>query len=70
LERKEAIALLRELVDRNLAQPSIVSIDKNERGGFNLVIKDDCQMIKQFIAEKKLAIKEDKEKGFCIIFKP
>ena len=70
MERKEAIALLRELVDRNLAQPSIVSIDKNERGGFNLVIKDDCQMIKQFIAEKKLAIKEDKEKGFCIIFKP
>jgi hypothetical protein len=68
LERKEAVALLKELVDSNLAQPSIVSIDKNKRGRFNLVIKANCQMIRQFIAEKKLAIKE--EKGYCIISKP
>ena len=54
LERKEATALLMELVKLNLALPSLVSLKNNKRGKFDLVLKGDCDLIalKHFIAKK------------------
>lgn len=71
MERKEAVALLKELVDSNLAQPSLIALKENKRGKFDLVIKGDydTQVITKFLAKKNLALKEGKEEGYCIISK-
>ena len=72
LDRREAVALLRQLIDNSLAQPSIVSIERNKRGTFNLIIKGDCnlQAIKQFISERKLVLEENNDTGYCTIYSP
>ena len=72
MERKEAVALLKEIVTNNLAQPSFASIEKNKRGTFSLIIKNeyDLQALKQFITEKNLALKENTEEGYFVIYKP
>jgi hypothetical protein len=72
LDRAEAVALLKELIGLHLVQPSLISIEKNSRGGFSLIMKvdGDLQGIRQLIAEKNLAIEEDKKKGYYIIFEP
>jgi hypothetical protein len=72
LDRAEAVALVKELISLHLVQPSLISIEKNTRGAFSLIMKidGDLQGIKHLIAEKNLAIEEDKEKGYFIIFEP
>ena len=72
LERSEAAALLKELIVLNLALPSLVDLKPNKHGKFALILKGDCdiQALRQFMAERKLAIEENKEKGYCIISKP
>jgi hypothetical protein len=69
LDRAEAIALLKELISLNLVQPSLISVEKNSRGSFSLIMKvnGDLQGIRQLTAEKNLAMEEDTEKGYCII---
>ncbi|MGA2386924.1 MAG: hypothetical protein ABSG33_10370 [Candidatus Bathyarchaeia archaeon] len=71
MERKEAVALLRELVNNNLAESSLVSIEKNPSGDFNLIMKDYCgtKELKLFVAGKNLKIDVDEQKGYCIIHK-
>jgi hypothetical protein len=70
LERKEAVALLRQIVDKRLCAFSLVSIEKSKNGGFTLLIKGDCisKEIKELTAERNLAVKE--ESGSLIIYKP
>ncbi len=70
LERKEAIALLKELVEQCIVQPSLVSVEKKNRGDFELILKIDCdiQPLRLFVSQKNLAIREEQER--CIIFKP
>ena len=70
LNRAEAVALLKELISLNLIQPSLISVEKNASGGFSLIMKvdGDLQGMRQLIAEKNLAMEEDEEKGYCIIF--
>lgn len=72
MDRKEAVALLRELIIRNLALPSLVSLQENKHGKFDLVMKADCdsQPLIQFIAEKNLVLTENKKNGYCVISKP
>jgi hypothetical protein len=72
LDRAEAVALLKEIISLHLVQPSLISIEKNPRGGFSLIMKidGDLQGIRKFIAKKNLAIEEDKKKGYFIIFEP
>jgi hypothetical protein len=71
LDRAEAVSLLKELIRLNFVQPSLISVEKNTRGTFSLVMKPDGDLQGiQLIAEKNLAIEEDKKKGYCIIFKP
>ena len=69
MERKEAVALLREVIGNNLAQPTIVSIEKNQNGSFNLVMKDDCnnRALRRFVAQKNLIAEVDKKKGYFVI---
>ena len=70
LERKEAVSLLRHLIEQQIIQTSLVSIEKNKGGGFELFLKVDCELLrlKQFLAEKNLAIRE--ERGYCVIYRP
>jgi hypothetical protein len=65
------VALLKELIDNNLARPSVVMLKKNKRGKFELHMKDECdtEAIREFVHKKKLEIKKDTEKGYCIIYK-
>ncbi len=71
MERHEALALLRELVENKVSQPSFVSIRENQNGKFNLILKDDysSEELKQLAAQKNLLVEVD-EKGYCIIRKP
>ena len=68
LERKEAIAVLKELLNLNLIEPSLVALNKIQ-GGFNLMFKADCNLpeLKEFMVTKNLMINE--EKGFCVVSK-
>ena len=72
LDRIEAMALLKELAGLNLVISSIVSIDKNKEGTFNLTIKtnDNLLGIRAFLADKNLILFEDTEKGTCTIYTP
>jgi len=69
LDRKEAVTLLKELIVLELALPSLVSFQENRLGKFDLIIKADCisQQFIRFIAEKKLVLSANKERGYCII---
>ena len=68
MERKEAIAMLKELLNLDLIEPYLVALNKIQ-GGFNLMFKADCNLpeLKEFMATKNLVIYE--EKGFCVITK-
>ena len=71
MERKEAIALLKELVDNNLAQPSLVILQEKSRGRFELQMKDECdnKALREFLNKKNFDMKQDEEKGYCIIYR-
>ena len=45
MDMKEAVALLKELVDDDLAQPSFVAFNENRQGEFSLVIKGECDLV-------------------------
>jgi hypothetical protein len=70
LQRKEAIVVLRQLIEQRIVLPSWVSVEKNEHGGFNLKLKIDCDVesLRLFVAERNLAVREEQE--YCVIFKP
>ncbi len=72
MQRKEAISLLKELIDANLVQPSFVHLKENQHGHFDLIIKGYCDPIeiRQLIAKKDLGLLVDKEKDICKIYKP
>lgn len=69
MERKEAVALLKDIVDSNLASPSLVVLKENEPGKFDLQMKEECntEALREYITKKKLSIKSDK--GYCVIYK-
>jgi hypothetical protein len=70
LERHQAVALLKEIATHDLAQPTAVYVRENN-GKFELVMKDDCRPpLQNFIAEKGLKWRVNKEMGVCIIYKP
>jgi hypothetical protein len=70
LERDQAVALLKEIITHDLAQPTAVYVRENQ-GKFELVMKDECRPpLQKFIAEKGLKWRVNKDMGVCIIFKP
>ena len=72
MERHEAVAVLKEIISGKLGVPSVVVLERNKRGKFDLILKGECnpEAMKRFVAERNLGFKEDKEKGYCAIFKP
>jgi len=72
LDRADAIALLKELVSLHLVQPSLIMVKKNADGSSSLVIKvnGNIQSVRQFVAEKNLAMEENQKTGYFIIFEP
>jgi hypothetical protein len=70
LERDQAVALLKEIITHDLAQPTAVYVREN-KGKFELVMKDECRSpLQNFISEKGLKWRVRKDLGVCIIYKP
>ena len=70
MERQQAVALLKEIAIHDLAQPTAVYVREIE-GKFELVMKDECNPpLQNFIAQKGLKFRINKDMGVCIIFKP
>jgi hypothetical protein len=71
LERKEATALLREIVNASLIQQAYVHLKQNDHCHFDLIMKDcDPIEIRKYIVSKDLPLLVDHEKGICRIYKP
>lgn len=70
LEREQTVALLKEIITHDLAQPTAVYVRENQ-GKFELVMKDECRPpLQNFIAEKGLKWRLREDMGVCIIYKP
>lgn len=72
MERKEAIALLNEIVGNGLCLPSLVTLKENERGKFDLCLKTiaNTQHWARFVSERRLTVNMDVEKGSRLISRP
>ncbi len=72
MERKEATAVLKEIIDLNPEFLSFITLIKKDGGKFDIIIKGNCHLpeIKSVIAEKKLKVEENMEEGYYTIFKP
>ena len=69
MERHQAVALLKEIITLELAQPSAVYIREN-KGKFELVMKVDCSPgLQNFIAKRGLMWRVRQDMGVCIIYK-
>ena len=68
----QAMAMLKELVDYDLVDPSYVSLGKRNPTNYQIQIKCDYNK-KEIEAHAKkhgLTIEEDKKKLYLLIFKP
>jgi hypothetical protein len=70
LERHQTVALLKEIITLELAQPSAVYVREN-KGKFELVMKFDCSPdLQSFISERGLMWHVREDMGVCVIHKP
>jgi hypothetical protein len=72
MRREQAVALVKELVANNLIQTNWLSLDKSKPDSYELKFRGNCEplLLDEFLQNRNLAMKENAEKGFCIIFKP
>jgi hypothetical protein len=65
------MAMLKELVDNNLVDPSYVSMFQVKPGNFQIQIKCDYnkEEIEKHAKKHGLTIAEDKERKYLLIFK-
>lgn len=72
MDRQQAVALLKEMMALDLVQPSFVTVEKNNRGTYSLIMKPNGNLteIRAFLADKELMLLENKEKGTCSICTP
>jgi hypothetical protein len=72
LNREEAMTVLKKLVFLHLVEASWVAIGEREKTRYQLEIKCDCQnqTMQEFLVKNNLALKEDKARGICFIYKP
>ena len=72
MRREQAVAVVKELVVNNLIQTDWLSIDNREPDIYELKFRGYCErlMLDTFLQERNLAMEENKEKGFFVIFKP
>ena len=66
------MALLKELEDRDLIEPSYVSMHQVKPNDFQIQIKCDYNKaeIEAYAKKKQLTIQEDKERKYLVIYKP
>jgi hypothetical protein len=71
LDRPQAIALLKELVDKNLVEPTFVSMFQVKPNHFQVQIRCDYKKeeIEEHAKKHGLRIIEDKERKYLTIFK-
>ena len=71
MDRTQAMALLKELVAYDLVDPSYVSIFQTKHNYYQLQIKCNYnKRIEEFAKNNNLAIEEDKEHKYLVIYKP
>jgi hypothetical protein len=72
LDRLQAMAMLKELVDNDLVEPSYVSMVQSKPNHFLIQIKGDYNKmeIERHAKKHGLTIIEDKERKYLTIFKP
>ena len=72
MQRYEAVTLLKELGAEQLIQPSSVLIEQRKPDRYELQIKGsyDLELIRRFVQQYSLMVKEDTTKGHLVIFKP
>ena len=71
MDRTQAMALLKELVANDLVDPSYVSIMQTKPNHYQLKIKSNYnKRIEEFAKDNNLAIEEDKEQKYLVIYKP
>ncbi|MGD0451813.1 MAG: hypothetical protein ABSA79_12265 [Candidatus Bathyarchaeia archaeon] len=71
MQRYEAVALLKELDAQHLIHPSLVLIEQRKPDRYELQIKGfyDLELLKGFVKQYDLAVKEDATNGYLVIFK-
>jgi hypothetical protein len=72
LDRLEAMAMLKELVAKNLVEPSFVSISERKPNNYQIQIKSDYNRvaIEEYAKVNGLTIEEGIERKYLLIFKP
>jgi hypothetical protein len=72
LDRVEAISILKELVARNLVEPSFVSVDRRTLGRYQLKLKGNYYEVDilLFARDNGLVIEADKDQKYLVIYKP
>jgi hypothetical protein len=70
LERREAVALLKELATEQLVQPRMVLVEPRKPNGNQLKIKGDYGhlLIEEFLRNRGFSLEANE--NFLIIFKP
>ncbi len=70
LDRKEAVALVKELGCEELVQPSFVIIELRTPDNYQVKIKGECdfKQIEVFLKSKGFSYEE--KKNYLVIFKP
>ncbi len=66
------MAMLKELADKDLVDPSFISMVQIESNKFQIQIKCDYnkQQIEDYAKKHGLTIKEDNDRKYLVIFKP
>jgi hypothetical protein len=69
LDRKQAMAMLKELVVNNLVEPTYVHICQKTFGNYQIQIRSDYNREGRIRKKHDLTIEEDKERKYLPIFK-
>ena len=72
MDRKEAMAMLKGLVDNDLVEPSYVSMVEAKPNYYQIQIKCDYNkaQIEAYAEKNGLKITEDNKRKYLVIFKP
>jgi hypothetical protein len=66
------MTLLKELIGKDLVEPSHVSIGERQPNDYQLQIKTKYNRLQlnDFVNEKGLVVEEDKEERYLLVYKP
>jgi hypothetical protein len=72
LKREEAVTLLKELIGNGLIETTWLSIEQRKPNKYQLSFKGNYQspLLDPLLKKLNLAIEENKEKDYLVIFKP